>query len=389
VTDPRWPIEALGQVVLLSAVGCGAGGAATATASGAPPAGAAGRVAEVREFLSRAADETGFNGVVLIGLRGDPVLEEAYGWADVEMRVALRPDHRFRIGSLTKPVTAAAALMAIDRGLLAKDTSVCSHLAPCPTTWRAVTVHHLLTHTSGIPDHFGDLEAVPVEETIEELQRVVRDLPADEPLVASPGAEYAYSNFNYVLLGALLEAATGSPWATVLDQWIFEPLGLRSMRYDDVYAIVPDRVRGYARDDSLGLRNIDYDDHGAYAAGGLLANARDLYAFVLAAIGGDLFAPSLVAEALQPDVGDYGYGWQIREFFGRPVYNHTGGIDGFSSHVAVYPSDSLVIVVLSNVGIDPAILRACDVAAGLFDWPVRHVVGQQPPEPRLRCGVER
>lgn len=173
-----------------------------------------------------------------------------------------------------------------------------------------------------------------------------------------------------------------------MNDWVFEPLGLRTMAYDDVYAIMEDRVEGYARDEALGLRNIDYDDHAAYAAGGLLASAGDLFRWARAVLAGDLFSSELVDESLTPFRGEYGYGWQIRRFFDRPIYNHTGGIDGFSSHLAHYPEQELTIIVLSNIENDSAILRACDAAARIFDWP--SVGGPGTPEltPRQRCGLE-
>jgi CubicO group peptidase (beta-lactamase class C family) len=342
-----------------------------------------------RSYLDSAAQEMGFSGVVLIGLGEDIAFEEAYGFADADLQVPMRADYRFRIGSLTKPITASAVLVAVDRGLLGLDQQACRLLSSCPRSWEVVTVRHLLTHASGIADHFGELESVPVEATAEELRRVLSSLPADEPLRAAAGTEYAYSNFNYILLGAVLEKVVGAPWEIILRQWVFEPLELKAMAYDDVYAIVTERVRGYERDDSLRLRNIDYDDHSAYAAGGLLSTAGDLFRWSRGMLTGKLFSAELVEESLQPNLEDYGYGWQIRKFFDRTIYNHTGGIDGFSSHLAHYPDDGLTIVVLSNVEDDPAILRACDVAARLFDWPVG--TGPSGPDltPRQRCGLER
>jgi CubicO group peptidase (beta-lactamase class C family) len=227
---------------------------------------------QARTYLDTAANETGFSGVVLIGRGEEVVFEEAYGLADVDLRVPMSTDHRFRIGSLTKPITASAVLVAVDRGLLALDQHVCRMLPSCPESWESVTVRHLLTHTSGIADHFGDLESVPVEATARELRRVLESLPPDEKLRAPPGAEYAYSNFNYVLLGVVLEQVVGAPWETTLRQLVLEPVGLRAMAYDDVYAIMEDRVRGYERDDELGLRNIDYDE--------LTCSGRFLWSFI-------------------------------------------------------------------------------------------------------------
>lgn len=255
-------------VLIVTASGCGVEDTA---------AGIWANLSNARSYLDGAATEEGFSGVVLIGRGEAVVFEAAYGVADADLGIPMRTDYRLRIGSLTKPITASAVLVAVDRGLLALDQQVCGLLPSCPASWESVTVRHLLTHSSGIADHFGDLRAVPVTATVEELRRVLASLPPGEALQTAPGTEYAYSNFNYVLLGAALERVAGIPWETILRQWVFEPLGLTTMAYDDVYAIMADRVRGYERDDASGLRNIDYDDHAAYAAGGLLASAEDLF----------------------------------------------------------------------------------------------------------------
>lgn len=381
---PRRPLTRAAAAASLGAL------MAATTASAEKPAvdGIWANLGEVRAYLNAAAGETGFSGVVLIGRGAEVVFEEAYGFADFELRVPMRTGYRFRIGSLTKPVTASAVLVAVDRDLLTLDQRICPLLPACPASWEGVTVRHLLTHSSGIVDHFGDLESVPVEATVGELRRVLQSLPPEEPLRAAAGTEYAYGNFNYVLLGAVLERVVGAPWEAVLRQFVFAPLGLKTMAYDDVYAIVEDRVRGYRRDEgTLALRNIDYDDHAAYAAGGLLSTAGDLLRWSAGMLSGKLFGVQLVAESLTPHLGDYGYGWQIRKFFDRTIYNHTGGIDGFSSHLAHYPADALTIVVLSNVENDSAILRACDIAARLFAWRAAAVTDNEL-TPRQRCGLE-
>jgi len=341
----------------------------------------------VRAYLESAEREAGFSGVVLIGRGDDVVFQEAYGFAEADLGVRMRTDHRLRIGSLTKPVTASAVLVAVERGLFPLDVRIADLLSSCPESWSRVTVRHLLTHTSGIPDHFGDLEAVPVQATAEELRRVLDGLSPGEPLASEPGSEYAYSNFNYVLVGAALEQAMGVPWEAALQELVFEPLGLRTMAYDDVYAVVPGRVRGYERDEELGLRNIDHDDHAAYAAGGLLASAGDVFRWSRGMLTGKLFDPRLVRESLTPYRDDYGYGWQVRRFFDRVIYNHTGEIDGFSSHLAYYPAEELTIVVLSNVENDSAILRACDLACVLFNCRPAVDPRESGLTPGQRCGL--
>jgi CubicO group peptidase (beta-lactamase class C family) len=277
-----------------------------------------------------------FSGVVLIAHGETPVFEKAYGYADVELHVPMQTNDIFRIGSLTKSVTASAALVAINRGQLRLDAKICPLLPACLQTWQDVRVRDLLTHSSGIPNHFNDLKAVSVEQTGAEFVRMVGTLDKNEALKSSPGETYAYSNFNYVLLGLVLETALKKPWTQILKEELFDPLHLSSFAYDDVYAIVPGRVRGYDWDKNGALKNINYKDHAAYAAGGLRAGIDDFFKWSRAEISGKLFGGSLLRETFTPYKGDYGFGWQIKRYFGLDMYNHTGAIDGFSTHIAYY-----------------------------------------------------
>ncbi len=364
--------------------GCGAnGGLEPGEERSASP-----QVLEVETlFRERAAAER-FSGVVLVAVDGEVALEVGYGWAEYEHSVEMAPDQIFRIGSLTKPLTASVVLLAARAGRLSLDQPVCALVEGCPVAWREVTIEHLLTHTSGIEDHFGDLEAVPVEETVAELGRVMAALSAGEALDTPAGETYAYRNFNYVLLGAALETVYRKPWEEVLRDLVFEPLGLGHTAYDRVEQPVRRRARGYDRAEDGSLRHVDYDDHAAYAAGGLYSTAQDLFAWSTPLFAGDLLG-EFTESTFTPLRGNYGYGWQIRDFFDRRVINHTGGIDGFSSHIAHYPDEGLTLIVLSNVESDSAILSACDAAAVWFDW--RYPEGTESDRTslpgRVRCGL--
>jgi CubicO group peptidase (beta-lactamase class C family) len=345
------------------------------------------RLPLVGKYFDALQAKSEFSGVVLIAHGDVPIFEEAYGYADVELRVPMQTNDIFRIGSLTKPVTASAALIAIDRGRLRLDAEICTLLPACLPTWRSVRVRDLLTHTSGIPDHFGDLKAVPVEQTAAEFARMVGTLDKNEPLKSPPGQTYAYSNFNYVLLGLVLESALKTPWAEVLKEELFDPLHLSSFAYDDVYAIVPGRVRGYDHDKSGALKNIDYKDHAAYAAGGLRATIDDLFKWSRAEVTGELFEGRLLRDTFTPYKGNYGLGWQIVERFGLKMYNHTGGIDGFSTHIAYFPQRDLTIVVFGNIESDSAHLRACDVESLLFHPQINDVNFWRTQTADQRCGI--
>jgi CubicO group peptidase (beta-lactamase class C family) len=296
--------------------------------------------------------------------RGDTVLfEEAYGAADADLGMLNSVARRFGIGSLTKPITATAVLRLVQRGRLALDDGLCRLIAPCPDAWRRVTVRQALAHGTGIPDLFGELPAAPADS----LRAVVDAVIArhmDDTLRFRPGERYAYSNFNYILLGYVLEVAGKAPWQAILRQEVFEPAGMSATEYDDVWRILPGRVRGY-RLAGVELRNTRYHDHAAYTAGGLLSTAGDLLRFDRALSEGRLLADTLFQVMVTPGLGDYGLGWQVIRAFGRTLRNHSGGITGFASHLAHY-DDGTTIIVLSNVEEEPAKATACDIAAIVF-----------------------
>lgn len=296
--------------------------------------------------------------------KGSVVLKQAYGSADRELDVPLTVDSIFRIGSLTKPITATAVLMLAEQGQLGIADSVCTFVAHCPDTWRTATVRTLLNHTSGIPDLFGHLEAVPVEQTVQEVDAVLSGTRVPD-LISEPGTRFSYSNFNYVLLGYLIERVTGRYWEDFLVESVFAPLSMNRTRYDDVWELVPGRSHGYTVADGK-VAKIEYDDHAAYAAGGLRSTLENLARWHRAYVDDRLISQRSREEATSAVLGNYGLGWQILTMFGRLMYNHSGGIDGFASHLAYYPEEELLIVVLSNSDREDAKATACDVAALYF-----------------------
>ncbi len=314
-------------------------------------------------YMERRA-EAGFSGVVLVASREGVLLREGYGRADAELGVRNSPATVFRIGSVTKPLVATAVMRLVARGVLSLDDRLSKYVPNCPKAWEAARIEDLLSHTSGIPDLFGNVAAGPpgalrklLDDTLDQAQASV--------LSSQPGSRYSYSNFGYLLLAYVVEVASHSSWLEVLQREVFAPAALQATRYDDVWAIVPGRARGYDRKRDK-LVNIAYKDHGALSAGGLLSSADDLQRFV-AALDGDLLLPAeLQNRMFTPRREDYALGWQVTRFFDRPVRNHTGQIDGFSAHIADYPADRLFVAVLSNVGHEPVKAIACDLAALTF-----------------------
>ena len=301
---------------------------------------------------------------MIVEYRGRVLLDRGFGSADFELNVPNDGASIFRIGSLSKPFTAIAIMKLQEEHKLSIDDTVCKYLTDCPPAWAPVHLRHLLSHTSGIPDYFGEVSAGPTSRMREYIDQTVKT-HLSSPLSSVAGESFIYSNFGYLLLGYVCEVAAKQPWEDVLRTRIFTPAGMTATAYDDVLALVPNRVRGYQRPGAV-LQNIIYKDHGAFAAGGLRSTARDLLAWQHALSSGLLLTSSSLEEMLSPIHDNYALGWQAISLLGRRSVNHSGGIDGFASHFVHYRDDDLNIVVLSNISEEPAKTTACDLARIVF-----------------------
>jgi len=299
--------------------------------------------------------------VIAVARGGTVVFNQAYGLADADLGIPNRVDYRFGIGSLTKPLTAVAAMRLVERGTLRLDDPICKYVPQCPRAWRPVTLEHLLSHTSGVPDLFGDVPGVPPDSMRMAIDRVIAQHATDS-LRSVQGERYSYNNFGYFLVAYAIEVATGKSWEAVLRSEVFDRAGMRDTEYDYVWRTVPRRVRGY-RVEGGALRNITYHDHGAYAAGGLLSSAADLLRFDHALEQGQLLADSTRRNMFTVRQGNYALGWQMTTTFGRRLRNHTGGANGYSSWLGRF-DDGTTVVVLRNVeGAAAAKALGCDIAA--------------------------
>lgn len=319
-------------------------------------------------FLTERAAEQTFSGVVLVASDASAPVVRAYGAADFELGVPMRPNSVFAIASLTKLITAATVLRLVDRGVMNLNTNVCAFVKNCPSAWSTVTIEDLLDHSSAIPDLFESISAAPLSETLPAIDKMIANAPYNTlALTGMPQKEVAYSNFNYMLFGYAIEREAGMPWGAAVRSEVTAPLNMMSTQYDDPWAIIPQRVRGYTLNEQFLVQNVEYKDDSAYAAGGLLSDATDLYRFVRGVLGGPFLSDALRRRMLDPNSGGFGLGWQVTRFWNEPVYDLSGGTTGFTSHIAYYPNEGVTIVVLSNIdsGRD-AISVSCDITALAF-----------------------
>lgn len=293
-------------------------------------------------------DSGRFNGAVLVAKDGKPLISKGYGMANSEWNIPVTPETRFRLGSITKQFTSMAVLLLEQDGKLRTTDPLCRFITPCPAAWQPVTLHHLLTHTAGIPNFtsFPDYEKTmalpsPPASTLERFR--------DKPLDFAPGQGMKYSNSGYVLLGIVIEKASGQGYETFVRSRIFEPLAMLDTGYDHPEQVLPRRASGY--DHSAGkLQNAAFIDMTIpHAAGAIYSTTLDLMKWDQALTAGKLLTPANYRRYFTPEKNNYAYGWNVVTRDGLEVISHGGGINGFATMILRAPSRGLVVVTLSNV----------------------------------------
>jgi D-alanyl-D-alanine carboxypeptidase len=317
-----------------------------------------------------------FRGAVLVGIDGKIAFEKGYGIANEEWNIPNTPATKFRIGSVTKQFTAACILLLQERGRLRVQDAISKYLEGLPPAWQPITIHQLLTHTSGIPDYTNSGEFGKFQ-TMDASPQQIISLVTKQPLDFDPGAKWVYSSTNYILLGMIIEKTSGQSYPAFLASNIFEPLGMTNSGYDRAFDIVKERATGYEVDDNSRLGHADDINMSVtYAAGGVYSTVEDLYRWseALAQDGILLSAASLkqmfTGYAETPKGRHYGYGVFVAQLFGRLEYFHTGAINGFTASVQRYPKERVCIIVLSNMNEFIAWDLGDHIASDLFDQPL-------------------
>ena len=325
---------------------------ATETAVGqaaVPPGGTVRGEAATRldQHLSR-AERFGFSGVVVVGRDGVVLLSKAYGLADRAAGRRVTPETVFDIGSITKPFTASAVLKLVDEGKLRVTDSIAHFFDSVPADKKAITIHHLLTHTSGLQGGFGgDYDLI----TRDSLVR----LALTSELQSAPGAKCDYSNAGYSLLGAIVEKVSGLPYERYLKDSVLAPVGVSSTGYRLVeWAGKPVAV-GYRGSGRLGtpLEQRWANDGPSWhlrANGGLLSTAGDLYRWLAAFHDHRIVSRASYEKATTVPAGsEYGYGWEIGQLGnGKRFITHNGSNGYFYSRALYLPDEKTTIVFMTN-----------------------------------------
>jgi CubicO group peptidase (beta-lactamase class C family) len=330
--------------------------------------------------LIRAYAEYGkFNGSVLVAEKGKVIYKKGLGLADMEWNIPNQPHTKHRLGSITKQFTAMLIMQLVEQGKLKLDVPISTYLPDySKKNGDIITIHHLLTHSSGIPNmtSFPGFVKDVMRNSYSPAQLV--NMSADSTLQFKPGERFAYSNSGYLLLGYIIEKVTGKSYEQVLQEHIFTPLKMNNTGYDHHRTLLKNRASGYEKNGRHYV-NADFIDMSVpHAAGALYSTVEDLYLWDQALYGNQLLRKEnmeLLFTKHIPSGGSYhyGYGWGIGKI---PLGNtaerietigHGGGINGFNTQITRIPSDKSFIVLLNNTGGAPLGEMVNAIAAILYD----------------------
>lgn len=318
-----------------------------------------------------------FNGSVLVGDKGKVILKKGYGMANMEWNIANTPTTKFRLGSITKQFTSMLIMQLVEQDKLKVDGKITDYLPDYPkATGSKVTIHHLLTHTSGIPSYtnfpgfFETMSRDPY--TPEAFVKKFSGLP----LEFEPGSKFSYDNSGYFLLGVIIEKVTGKPYADVLQENILTPLDMNDTGYDLAGPLIAKRAAGYEKR-GTGYANAPYLDMSIpYAAGSLYSTVEDLYRWDQALYTDKLLSEKAKETMFTPYLSHYAYGWSIANIaVGQQkdsllLIEHGGGINGFNTLISRVPTDNRFVVLLNNTGGAPLNAIRKNILNILYNQPV-------------------
>lgn len=307
---------------------------------------------EIDALLTRAFPSAGPGAAVLVAKANKVVYRKAFGKANLELNVALKPDHIFRIGSITKQFTACAILKLAEQGKLSLQDRITKFIRDYPIA--DITIEHLLTHTSGINTGAGAW--TPETRKRDVAPQALIDSFKHQPSDFLPGAGFRYNNNGYVLLGYIIEQVSGMSYERYISENFFKPLGMKNSGYDNTSSIIPGRISGYQKDNET-YKNADFlSMTQPYSAGSILSTVEDLYHWNKALMAGKIISRESLKRAQTSHqlsngkLTGYGYGWWLGNIQGSPDIKHDGLINGFSTFAVYLPQEKVFVAIFTNCG---------------------------------------
>jgi len=308
---------------------------------------------QITEYMEQYTKLWAFSGSVACSLGGEVIFSKSYGYANIEHKAANTPKTKHRIWSVTKQFTAAAILLLEERGLLKTEDSFKKYFSECDELDERITIHHLLTHTSGLfnytslEDSKGIFHRIPHKKA----DLIKKFTSSEWKKDFEPGTKWSYCNTGYYLLGMLIERLSGQTYKDFLSDAIFKPLvlGMLDTGVEDM-TIVDDMASGYhlTKDQLIHCHYINMDT--VLSSGGMYSTAEDLLIWDDALKTGKLLTKESIIKMNTAYMEGYGYGVFVNRRAGKTVIEHDGGCVGFLSDFRRHVDNDFAVAVLSNYG---------------------------------------
>ena len=343
-------------------------------------ASASAQVNEVGDYIKAEMTRQRIPGLSLAVVRnGNTILAEGYGLANVELNVPVKADTVFKIGSVSKQFLATGIMLLVQQGKVGLDDKVSKYLEGTPETWNAISIRHLLTHTSGLVREAPGFDPLKIQRDADVIKTAYT-----LPLRFQPGEKWEYCNVGYFILAEIIRKTSGKPWEDFLKDQVFSPLGMNATRTTTVAEIIPNRANSYfLRNDKL--QNSD-NWPAVRPSGAFLSTILDLAKWE-AALHTDQILKQSDRKQMWTQVTlnggkkhPYGFGWDLDDVGGVSTINHGGTLTGFRAQFTRFPEQGLTIIVLTNLA-SANVDRITTGVAGLFIPELRLSTLQPQPAP--------
>lgn len=321
---------------------------------------------KINEYMDAYIKLWPFSGGVAVVSDGEVIFNENYGMANIEHSVPNTSKTKYKIASLTKQITCMGIMILKERGLLNVTDSIKKFFPDYPEFDERITIHNLMTHTSGLFNDFSVVDPHLMMGKCLFTHKQIFDFFKDMPLEFQPGKHWSYCFFGYYLLGVIIERVSGKSYIEFVKENIFKPLGMHDSGLDDYIEILPNKASGYyASGDRLVCSEID--TMSAFSAGAIYSTVEDMLLWDQALYSEKLVSRETMNEIFTPGIEDYGYGWVIDKNLNRKRVHHSGGGNGFHHEFHRYLEDKVTILVLSNYGFSNSLNINENIAKIVFD----------------------
>ena len=312
-------------------------------------------------------DTTGPGGSFLVARNGKVIYDRAIGKANLELSVAMTNQNVFQIGSMTKQFTAIAILMLQEQGKLSVAHPISNYIPDYPSG-DSITLHQLLTHTSGIRD-FTKMKSLNDIAQKEMSPKMLVDFFKNEPTEFKPGEKFEYNNSGYVLLGHIIELVSGESYQEFIAEHIFRKAGMENSYYASDRKITDNRASGYQKKESGYVNKTVINYSVPFASGSLMSTTNDMLKWQQALKRQKLVSDTVTKKAFaryrlnNGEPFTYGYGWHLKEIGNIPSREHGGSIFGFKSMGVYIPTEDLYVIGLTNCDCNSPTQLVRDIAS--------------------------